>query len=309
MNELCLYAGGGGGLLASKHLLGWRTVCYVEREPYCIEVIKARIRDGYLDDAPIWDDARTFDGRPWAGLVDVITAGFPCQPFSVAGQRKAGGDERNMWPHTLRIIQEVKPEFVFLENVPGLLSGSHGYFGQVLGELAESGYDARWKCISAAEVGAPHRRDRLWVVAHASGGCSGGQGKSYEDARLGLARSSEGFSGKHPDANLADADPIRCHGEGQSTQGAEAGEYARRESASRGEDVADPSSTGLAQREGETGERSQPAVARGDWWAVEPPLGRVVDGLPDRVGQLKALGNGQVPLVAAVAWGLLTESS
>jgi len=169
LNELALFAGAGGGLLATKHLLGWNTICYVEWNEYCVEVIKARIRDGYLDDAPIWDDVQTFDGTPWRGCVDIITAGFPCQPFSGAGDRMAKGDPRNMWPDTIRIIAEVRPQWVLLENVPTLLCGSHGYYGQVLRDLAESGYDAQWRVLSAADVGAPHLRDRLWVVAYPNG--------------------------------------------------------------------------------------------------------------------------------------------
>jgi DNA (cytosine-5)-methyltransferase 1 len=143
MYELALFAGAGGGLLATKHLLGWHTVCYVEINEYRIEVIKARIRDGLLDDAPIWSDIRTFDGPPWRGCVDIITAGFPCQPFSVAGKQRANDDSRNLWSDTIRIIREVKPQWCLLENVPGLLSGSHGYYGQILRDLAESGYDAK----------------------------------------------------------------------------------------------------------------------------------------------------------------------
>jgi len=174
MYELALFAGAGGGLLATKHLLGWNTICYVEWNEYCVEVIKARIEDGYLDDAPIWDDVRTFNGQPWRGCVDIITAGFPCQPFSTAGKRNGANDERNMWPSTIRIIREVRPPYVLLENVPGLLSAvddaatfPHSYFGTVLGDLAQSGYDARWRVLSAAEVGAPHKRDRVFIVAHA----------------------------------------------------------------------------------------------------------------------------------------------
>ena len=175
MNELALFAGAGGGLLATTHLLKWNTVCYVEWDDYCIDVLKARIKDGYLHDAPIWDDVQTFDGHPWAGCVDIITAGFPCQPFSTAGKRNGSNDERNMWPATIRIIREVRPAWVLLENVPGLLSAMddtaalpHSYAGTVLGDLAESGYDARWRVLSAAEVGAPHLRDRVFVVAHAT---------------------------------------------------------------------------------------------------------------------------------------------
>lgn len=167
MNELALFAGAGGGLLGGK-LMGWRTVCYVERNAYCLRVLQARIRDGLLDDAPIWDDIKTFDGQPWTGSVDIITAGFPCQPFSTAGYMRAGMDERNLWPETIRVIKEVRPQWCLLENVAGLLAGRHGYFGQILRDLAESGFDARWDCIPASAVGAPHHRNRLWILAHAA---------------------------------------------------------------------------------------------------------------------------------------------
>ena len=164
MNELSLFSGAGGGLLASKYLLGWRTVCYVEWDKYCQRVLQARIRDGLLDDAPIYGDIRTFDGRSWRGCVDIVTAGFPCQPFSVAGKRQAENDERNMWPDTIRVIREIQPRWCLLENVSGLLAT--GYIGEIFRDLAESGFDCAWRRLSAAEVGAAHRRDRLWVVAN-----------------------------------------------------------------------------------------------------------------------------------------------
>lgn len=164
LRELSLFSGAGGGLLGSL-LLGWRTVCCVEWNEYCQSVLRQRMRDGWLDDAPIWDDVRTFDGRPWRGRVDVLTAGFPCQPFSVAGKQGADKDERNMWPDTARIIREVRPPLALLENVTGLTSGRHGYFGRVLGDLAESGYDAVWDIVPAAAADAPHRRERVWVLA------------------------------------------------------------------------------------------------------------------------------------------------
>jgi DNA (cytosine-5)-methyltransferase 1 len=166
MNELALFAGVGGGVLGSKYMLGARTVCYVEWEPYCVEVLKARIRDGYLDDAPIWDDVNTFDGTPWAGSVDLITAGFPCQPFSTAGKGLGELDPRNGWPATIRIIREVRPRIALLENVSALLSKP--YARRIFGDLAESGYDARWCCVAAADAGAPHIRDRVWIMAYAS---------------------------------------------------------------------------------------------------------------------------------------------
>ena len=168
MNELSLFSGIGGGALGSK-LLGHRIIGYVENDPYCQKVLKQRISDGILDAAPVFGDIRDFIGSGFAGtyssMVDLVTAGFPCQPFSVAGKRKGAGDERNMWPSTIECIRIIRPRFAFLENVPGLLSS--GYFGRVLGDLAESGYDAKWTCLGADDIGANHRRKRLWILAYA----------------------------------------------------------------------------------------------------------------------------------------------
>jgi len=172
MNELSLYTGAGGGLRATQRL-GFRCVGYVEFDDYCQRVLAQRIRDGHLDAAPIFGDVRAFlsDGyaRRYRGVADVLTAGLPCQPFSVAGRRAGADDPRNMWPATRDCIRVVRPRWVLLENVPGLLAGSHGYFGRILGDLAEAGYDAEWGVLGASDVGAPHRRKRLWVVAHAAG--------------------------------------------------------------------------------------------------------------------------------------------
>lgn len=168
LNELSLFTGAGGGVLASK-LLGWKTIGYVEYEKYCQQVIEQRIKDKIFDNAPIFSDIRAFISEGYAhsykGMVDVISAGFPCQPFSVAGKQAGAGDPRNMWPQTLECIRIVQPRFCFLENVPALVTS--GYFGTVLSGLVESGYDCRWRILSAAEVGAPHKRDRLWIVGHA----------------------------------------------------------------------------------------------------------------------------------------------
>jgi len=168
MNELGLFAGAGGGLLASQYLVGCKTVCYVEIDSYCVSVLKARIADGVLDDAPIWDDIRTFCGEPWRGKVDLVSGGFPCTPWSVAGKQRGERDDRNLWPDTVRIIAEVQPRWVFLENVSGILAGSHGYFGRILGDLAQVGYDARWGVLSAKGCRAPHLRKRLWIVGYSS---------------------------------------------------------------------------------------------------------------------------------------------
>lgn len=167
MRELSLFSGAGGGLLASK-LLGWRTIGYVEYNDYCQRVIRQRIDDGILDDAPIFGDIRAFirDGyaAAYQGMVDVVSGGFPCQPFSIAGKRAGADDPRNMWPATIATIRAIRPRFAFLENVPALLNS--GYFGTIVVDLAESGYSVRWRRLSGAELGAPHKRDRLWIVAY-----------------------------------------------------------------------------------------------------------------------------------------------
>lgn len=162
MNELHLFAGSGGGILGGI-LLGHTTVCAVEIEPYCREVLLQRQRDGMLPRFPIWDDVRTFDGKPWRGRVDAVCGGFPCQDISAAG-KGAGitGERSGLWSEMLRIVSEVRPRNVFVENSPMLTIRG---LGVVLGGLAQMGYDARWGVFSAADIGARHIRERIWILA------------------------------------------------------------------------------------------------------------------------------------------------
>ena len=278
--ELSLFSGAGGGLLGTKYFLGWRTVGYVEWNDYCQRVIKARIADGLLDDAPIWDDVKTFDGTPWRGLVDVITAGFPCQPFSVAGKQQAGDDLRNGWPDTIRIIKEIQPAFCLLENVPGLLAKSHGYFGTILKDLAQSGYDARWRVLSAAEVGAPHKRNRVWIVAVRNGHVSNAESMGWRNGNATHKRAANRAGNALGNGGAVLADTKRKSQRAGLCQDEQGGKRGRRFS--------------NGGRKGGTG------------WPAEPAVGRVAHGVADRVDRIKALGNGQVPLVAATAWRLLT---
>jgi DNA (cytosine-5)-methyltransferase 1 len=163
MNELHLFAGAGGGILGGK-LSGHTCVCAVEIEPYPRQVLLQRQRDGILPKFPIWDDIKTFDGKPWRGKVDIIAGGFPCQDISSAG-KGAGieGERSGLWGEMARVVREVRPRFVFVENSPMLTSrGLH----RVLGDLAEMGYDARWGVLGADDTGAPHRRKRIWILAY-----------------------------------------------------------------------------------------------------------------------------------------------
>jgi DNA (cytosine-5)-methyltransferase 1 len=162
MNELALFAGAGGGILGGK-LLGWQTVCAVEWEPYPASVLCARQNDKLLPTFPIWDDVQTFDGKPWRGIVDVVSGGFPCQDISSAG-RGAGikGERSSMWKHMARIIGEVRPTYAFIENSPMLRTRG---LGVVLQDLAKMGYDAKWGVLGAFHVGANHQRNRMWILA------------------------------------------------------------------------------------------------------------------------------------------------
>ena len=188
MNELALFAGAGGGILGGK-LLGWRTIGAVEIEDYPRSVLLARQRDGLLTKFPIWDDVCTFDGKPWRGLVDVVSGGFPCQDISAAG-KGAGidGARSGLWAEMHRVICEVRPRYAFMENSPMLTSRG---LGRVLGDLAESGYDAAWTVLGAADVGAPHRRERMWILA------------------------------KDREALDADSDSVQCSEQGSEYEGAE----------------------------------------------------------------------------------------
>ena len=162
MNELALFAGAGGGILGG-HLLGWRTVCAVERDAYAAGVLAQRQIDGLLPPFPIWSDVETFDGNVWRGIVDVVSGGFPCQDISVAGKGKGiTGSRSGLWKEFARIIGEVRPPFAFIENVPTLTSRG---LDIVLSDLAACGYDAEWLCLSGKDCGAVHRRNRIWILA------------------------------------------------------------------------------------------------------------------------------------------------
>lgn len=166
MNELALFAGAGGGLLASK-LLGWRTICAVEIDPYCQRLLMQRQNDGALEPFPIWPDVRTFNGKPWAGIVDVISGGFPCQDISPAGTKLGiKGARSGLWKEMARVVSEVRPKYVFVENSAALVSRG---LSTILGDLSQMGFHARWGVFSAGDIGARHKRERVFIVAYTNG--------------------------------------------------------------------------------------------------------------------------------------------
>lgn len=276
MNELSLFTGAGGGIWGSK-LLGWRTVGYVEIDSYCQKVLAQRIEDKIFDYAPIFSDIREFINQGYAeryrGVADVITAGFPCQPFSCAGRRKGEDDERNLWPQTRDCIDIVRPHYALLENVPGLVTS--GYFGTVIGELTALGYDCRWTIISAAELGAPHIRKRLWILATNAYGTSGGIQSRWGGRPIRQDATYPEHDGQ--EKYVADSTSAR-RGEGRKQQGRSIRDEAWRQ-----------------------------GPERCDWWSIEPGMGRVADGIPGRGKRIKALGNAQVPRMVVEAWERLSR--
>ena len=276
MNELALFAGAGGGILGGK-LLGWRTVCAVEWESYPASVLLARQNDGILPPFPIWDDVQTFDGKPWRGIVDVVSGGFPCQNISAAG-KGAGidGERSGMWKEMARIVSEVRPQYVFVENSPMLTSRG---LGTVLGDLSTLGYDAEWGVISAADVGANHLRERIWVVAHTK------SARTSTDIN-GIRSGSKGIGGReNTDTKMADT---RCE--------------LRNEGNTRNLVANTTERTASPIHNQSSGQGFRPA---NNWWQVEPDVGRVAHGLAAGMDRLKSLGNGQVSEVARTAWNVL----
>lgn len=335
MNELALFSGAGGGVLAS-YLLGWRTVCAVERDAYAAQVLAQRQNDGILEAFPIWSDITSFDGKPWRGIVDVISGGFPCQDISSAG-KGAGieGERSGLWSEMARIIGEVRPSYVFVENSPMLVSRG---LTRVISDLAKMGYDAQWARFSASNFGAPHIRDRIWIVGYS------------RSERLNTGWENNGKYDRHftSSANknsrtLANTQSIGCKTNGlsigaqqeKSLSGINSKDVAnsqsiRLEQAREGKSSSEKWLTGCChelsdsdcerckqveqrvfsrtQSEGTPDPSQYSSFARGrEWWAIEPELGRVADGVANRVDRLKAIGNGQVSIVAKSAFEFLGE--
>ena len=330
MRELALFAGAGGGILGGL-LIGWRTVCAVEIDSYARSVLLARQRDGILQPFPIWDDVRTFNGKPWRGRVDIVSGGFPCQDISCAG-KGAGldGERSGLWSEFARIIREVRPRFVFIENSPALVVRG---LDRVLADLAAMGLDAEWGVISAADVGAPHLRERIWIVANARGRrCNQSAIREVQQPRrTETIRTSEDVAHarrplledrperkwdwrrrnveQHACGALADA-PCERRGEARELRRTESAQWASCGSEAlpnaecdRRSQMVEPKH-GREKSEKSTGASMPPVIGR---WPIEPALGRVAHGVAKRVDRLKAIGNGQVPRVAATAWRILSE--
>lgn len=276
-----LFAGIGGGLLADL-ILGHKPIVAVEWEPYACRVLRERAAEGWFPGLHVWEgDVRLFDPSEYTGKVDCIHAGFPCQDISVAG-KQAGvseGTRSGLYREVLRIADAIRPKSIFLENVAAITSNG---LGTVLGDLAAMGYDARWCCIRASDVGAPHHRDRWFLLAYSiSDGAYG-----WRKCKVRNSSPNESTQAKWGD----DVFPLEgC-----------------RESLAYSNDkrCKEFNAPGISEIPGWNG-GSVDAGWGSSWWTTEPELGRVANGIPNRVGQLKGYGNAQVPLQAAAAFKFL----
>ena len=320
-----LFAGAGGGILADL-LLGHIPVGACEIEPYPRNVLLARQRDGFLPKFPIWDDVCTLDGKPWRGSVDVLCGGFPCQDISSAG-KGAGitGSRSGLWKEYARLIGEMRPKFVFAENSPLLRTRG---LGVVLEDLASLGYNARWGVLGARDVGAPHKRDRMWVLAYA--GCEGVYKRRQSPEVIEVGSIKDGIQ---PDGVSSFQEQERkdlAYADGPQRKGSwiSGGVYPKYgnpygESAWWGQDPADlPNPDSIRQpgqglhggrehqetnKSRETDRLVNVCKEEQDTRLTQPFMGRVAHGVAHRVDRLKATGNGQVPQCAAMAFRVLSE--
>lgn len=287
MNELHLFAGAGGGILGGM-LLGHTTVCAVEIEPYCREVLLQRQRDGVLPKFPIWDDVTTFDGTPWRGKVDVVCGGFPCTDISWAWAGKGlHGTKSGLWWQMYRIIKEIQPRYVFVENVKNIRKRG---LKQVVDSMHEFGYTTETIDISARDVGSPHLRERTWIMCK----------RSWEP----IVFASDCYICEMCEEPICPNCKIHyseCNCPGPHSE--DDGWEIREENWGI---VAYNNSTRLQeQRRSGSISKEYTSIKCIDWWAIEPELDRVAHGMANRVYRLKAVGNGQVPAVAALAWQIL----
>jgi DNA (cytosine-5)-methyltransferase 1 len=308
---------GYGGIERGLELAGYqhRTIAHVEIEAFAAANLVAKMEEGKLVPAPVWSDLKTLPAHCFRDRVDVLTGGYPCQPFSAAGLRKGTEDPRHLWPYIYDHVRTIRPVRCFFENVEGHISLG---LRQVIDDLEGLGYQTAWGIFSASEVGAPHQRKRVYILANASGaGRQQVTRGSYEDeaAHEGRASIQTHISAGDGEGRGAGA-MAYANSTGQQPSGRQPRSPEARHNAGRGsETLADTDEQRLAIREG-IGEYSQSELQafervdseeRRSAWATEPNVGRVVNGAAFRVDRLRLLGNGVVPQAAAKAWIVLND--
>jgi len=295
LKTLDLFSGIGGFSIGLERA-GFQTVAFCEIDKYCRLVLKKHWKD-----IKIYPDVREITRQQYeqdgCELPEVITGGFPCQPFSVAGRQKGTGDNRYLWPQMFRVIKEFKPRWIIAENVRGIINIQHGMvFERVHTDLESQGYETQTFIIPAAGVGAPHRRDRVWIVANSRRTIRGEQSsRNKESIESGTSQETE---------RSADSDSLARSGKREkimadSNINREKWNQSENRKGSRlkqsSKDVADSKRVYV---QGQQDRPRQEQSRRSGWWDIEPDVGRVADGVQGRIYRLKGLGNSIIPQIA-----------
>ncbi len=295
MKVLDIFSGIGGFSLGLE-AAGMTTVAFCEREPFCQAVLKK-----HWPDIPCHNDVTTLDGKQYHGTIDVIAGGFPCQDISLAGKGAGlAGERSGLWFEYLRIIKEIKPRYVIIENVSALRSRG---LEAVLRTLAEIGYDAEWHCIPASAIGAPHQRDRVWIVAYPQSkryACGESANETGQERAIEGGREAQGVRLTQPSDKSGISDVAHANNAGlQGWIGTELQERSSKRATWSGSSLADTYS--------EPPQWIAEPRMQCDPWIVEPSVGRVVDGLSGRVDRIKSLGNSIVPQIAQIIGQAIME--
>lgn len=290
---LDLFSGIGGFSLGLERTGGFETVAFVEINPFCQQVLAK-----HWPTVPQFGDVKhvTLETLRERGIdgISVITAGFPCQPFSQAGKRKGADDERFLWPDIIRLVREIRPRYLILENVPNLLSLNDGFeFGIILGELAQSGYDAEWQVLSAAAFGAPHLRERLWIVAYPNAingehertpgemGSASSEACSSKGKQIQVREAARGSGANLAHSNQPGSQRRQVFTERPDWLAGQGGMDRRGTPDWTGGDVGQPS----------------PLTERGAGREIERDFRGVPHGVSRRMDRLRSLGNAVVPII------------
>lgn len=305
LRGLDLFSGVGGIALALEPWV--RPIAYCEIDSYCQGVLLSRMRGGLLPKAPIWDDVRTLQSSEFeVGTVDIIYGGFPCQDISVAAPIPKGlaGERSGLFREIVRLGDEIRPQFIFLENVPAITSRG---LGEVTAALSRIRYDCRWGMLSAYDVGAPHLRQRWFLLAHSNRErCEANEKSDRKPIAWGKGKSGNDSHGFRDTLSNSNCEPIRNdkqwtpRGWNQISNSREA--ITRDDGSTESlAHTARVGSAARARRRKEPKASSENPFAK-DWWATEPGVGRVAHGIPKRVDRIRAMGNAVVPLQAREAF-------